>query len=29
LMLGSSFPELLLAAQAGDEQAFTVLWRDL
>jgi RNA polymerase sigma-70 factor, ECF subfamily len=28
-MLGSSFPELLLAAQAGDEQAFTVLWRDL
>ena len=28
-MLDSSFPELLLAAQAGDEQAFTVLWRDL
>jgi RNA polymerase sigma-70 factor, ECF subfamily len=28
-MLGSSFPELLLAAQAGDEQAFTVLWRNL
>jgi RNA polymerase sigma-70 factor, ECF subfamily len=28
-MLGSSFPELLLAAQAGDEQAFSVLWRDL
>jgi RNA polymerase sigma-70 factor, ECF subfamily len=28
-MQGSSFPELLLAAQAGDEQAFSVLWRDL
>jgi RNA polymerase sigma-70 factor (ECF subfamily) len=28
-MLGSSFPDLLAAAQAGDEQAFTVLWRDL
>jgi RNA polymerase sigma-70 factor, ECF subfamily len=28
-MLGSSFPELLLAAQAGDERAFAVLWRDL
>ena len=29
LMLGSSFPELLAAAQSGDEQAFAVLWRDL
>jgi RNA polymerase sigma-70 factor (ECF subfamily) len=29
LMLGSSFPELLAAAQAGDEQAFAVLWRHL
>ena len=28
-MLGSSFPELLAAAQGGDEQAFAVLWRDL
>jgi RNA polymerase sigma-70 factor (ECF subfamily) len=27
-MLGS-FPELLAAAQAGDEQAFSVLWRHL
>src|SRR4029453_2119506 len=25
-MLGSSFPELLAAAQGGDEQAFGVLW---
>jgi hypothetical protein len=29
LMLGSSFPELLAAAQGGDEQAFAVLWRHL
>jgi RNA polymerase sigma-70 factor (ECF subfamily) len=29
VMLGSSFPELLAAAQGGDEQAFAVLWRDL
>ena len=29
LMLGSSFPELLAAAQSGDEQAFAVLWRHL
>jgi RNA polymerase sigma-70 factor (ECF subfamily) len=28
-MLGSSFPELLAAAQGGEEQAFAVLWRDL
>jgi len=28
-MLGPSFPELLAAAQGGDEQAFAVLWRDL
>jgi RNA polymerase sigma-70 factor, ECF subfamily len=28
-MVGSGFPELLVAAQGGDEQAFTVLWRDL
>jgi RNA polymerase sigma-70 factor, ECF subfamily len=28
-MLGSSFPELLAAAQGGDEQAFAVLWRHL
>jgi RNA polymerase sigma-70 factor (ECF subfamily) len=28
-MLGSSFPDLLAAAQGGDEQAFAVLWRDL
>ena len=28
-MLGSSFLELLVAAQDGDEQAFAVLWRDL
>jgi RNA polymerase sigma-70 factor (ECF subfamily) len=28
-MLGPSFPELLAAAQRGDEQAFAVLWRDL
>jgi RNA polymerase sigma-70 factor, ECF subfamily len=29
LMLGSSFPELLAAAQGGDEEAFAVLWRHL
>jgi RNA polymerase sigma-70 factor (ECF subfamily) len=29
LMLGSSFPELLAAAQGGDEEAFAVLWRYL
>jgi RNA polymerase sigma-70 factor, ECF subfamily len=29
LMLGSSFPELLAAAQGGDERAFAVLWRHL
>jgi RNA polymerase sigma-70 factor (ECF subfamily) len=28
-MQGSSFPELLAAAQGGDEQAFAVLWRHL
>jgi RNA polymerase sigma-70 factor (ECF subfamily) len=28
-VLGSSFPELLAAAQGGDEQAFALLWRDL
>jgi RNA polymerase sigma-70 factor (ECF subfamily) len=28
-MIGPSFPELLAAAQGGDEQAFAVLWRDL
>ena len=28
-MIGSSFPALLSAAQAGDEQAFALLWRDL
>jgi RNA polymerase sigma-70 factor (ECF subfamily) len=28
-MVGPSFPELLAAAQGGDEQAFAVLWRDL
>jgi len=28
-MLESSFPELLAAAQGGDEQAFAVLWRHL
>jgi len=28
-MPGSSFPELLAAAQGGDEQAFAVLWRHL
>jgi RNA polymerase sigma-70 factor (ECF subfamily) len=27
-MIGPSFPGLLAAAQAGDEQAFAVLWRD-
>jgi RNA polymerase sigma factor (sigma-70 family) len=28
-MIGPLFPELLAAAQSGDEQAFAVLWRDL
>jgi RNA polymerase sigma-70 factor, ECF subfamily len=28
-MIGPWFPELLAAAQGGDEQAFAVLWRDL
>jgi RNA polymerase sigma-70 factor (ECF subfamily) len=28
-MIGLRFPELLVAAQGGDEQAFAVLWRDL
>jgi RNA polymerase sigma-70 factor, ECF subfamily len=28
-MIGPSFPDLLAAAQGGDEQAFAVLWRDL
>jgi RNA polymerase sigma-70 factor, ECF subfamily len=28
-MPGSSFPELLAAAQGGDEEAFAVLWRHL
>jgi hypothetical protein len=29
VMIGPLFPALLAAAQAGDEQAFAVLWRDL
>jgi RNA polymerase sigma-70 factor, ECF subfamily len=29
VMIGPSFPELLAAAQRGDQQAFAVLWRDL
>jgi RNA polymerase sigma-70 factor (ECF subfamily) len=28
-MIGPLFPELLAAAQGGDEQAFAMLWRDL
>jgi RNA polymerase sigma-70 factor, ECF subfamily len=28
-MIGPRFPELLAAAQGGDEQGFAVLWRDL
>ena len=28
-MIGPLFPELLTAAQGGDEQAFAVLWREL
>jgi RNA polymerase sigma-70 factor, ECF subfamily len=28
-MIGPSFPDLLAAAQGGDEQAFALLWRDL
>jgi RNA polymerase sigma-70 factor, ECF subfamily len=28
-MIGPSFPDLLAAAQSGDEQAFAVLWREL
>jgi RNA polymerase sigma-70 factor, ECF subfamily len=28
-LIGPGFPELLVAAQGGDEQAFAVLWRDL
>jgi RNA polymerase sigma-70 factor, ECF subfamily len=28
-MIGPSFPAVLAAAQHGDEQAFSVLWRDL
>jgi RNA polymerase sigma-70 factor, ECF subfamily len=28
-MIGPLFPELLAAAQGGDERAFAVLWRDL
>ena len=28
-MLGPLFPDVLAAAQGGDEQAFAVLWRDL
>jgi RNA polymerase sigma-70 factor, ECF subfamily len=28
-MIGPGFPELLAAAQGGDEQAFAVLWREL
>jgi RNA polymerase sigma-70 factor, ECF subfamily len=28
-MIGPRFPDLLAAAQAGEEQAFAVLWRDL
>jgi RNA polymerase sigma-70 factor, ECF subfamily len=29
VMIGPLFPELLAAAQGGDEQAFAMLWRDL
>ena len=29
MLIGPLFPELLAAAQGGDEQAFAVLWRDL
>jgi RNA polymerase sigma-70 factor (ECF subfamily) len=29
VMIGPQFPDLLAAAQGGDEQAFAVLWRDL
>jgi RNA polymerase sigma-70 factor, ECF subfamily len=29
VLIGPLFPELLAAAQGGDEQAFAVLWRDL
>src|SRR5215213_11940933 len=29
VMIGPRFPELLAAAQGGDEQAFAVLWREL
>jgi RNA polymerase sigma-70 factor, ECF subfamily len=28
-MIGLRFPDLLVAVQGGDEQAFAVLWRDL
>ena len=28
-MIGPRFPDLLAAAQGGDEQAFAVLWREL
>jgi RNA polymerase sigma-70 factor, ECF subfamily len=28
-MIGPPFPDLLVAAQGGDEQAFAVLWREL
>jgi RNA polymerase sigma-70 factor (ECF subfamily) len=28
-MIGSSFPQVLVAAQGGDEQSFEMLWRDL
>jgi RNA polymerase sigma-70 factor (ECF subfamily) len=28
-MVGPGFPEVLVAAQGGDEQAFAVLWREL
>jgi RNA polymerase sigma-70 factor (ECF subfamily) len=29
VIIGPRFPDLLAAAQGGDEQAFAVLWRDL
>jgi RNA polymerase sigma-70 factor, ECF subfamily len=29
VMIGPRFPDLLAAAQGGEEQAFAVLWRDL
>jgi RNA polymerase sigma-70 factor, ECF subfamily len=29
VVIGPLFPDLLAAAQGGDEQAFALLWRDL